>query len=126
MTRQTRRTLLKRSVAAAGGLVLARPAMASADAAGRVRLPVAGVTTVYSVNSHSDVILGKILEGFQQEGGPGPELELVSLYVEQFPDNDVARRLVRKHGFRLAKTIDEAVNLGGDDVGVAGVLHYCG
>ena len=34
----------------------------------------------------------------------------------------MSRELARKYGFRLAKTIDEAVNLGGNQVGVAGVL----
>ncbi|MBI2477882.1 MAG: hypothetical protein HYV60_04325, partial [Planctomycetia bacterium] len=42
-------------------------------------LPVAAVVTSYAENSHADVILGKILNGFDQQGGSGPDLKLVSL-----------------------------------------------
>lgn len=85
-------------------------------------LPVAGVVTVYQRNSHADVILGKILEGYQQDGGPGPGLKLASLYVDQTPAADLSRALAEKHGFRLAKTVDEAITLGTDRLQVAGVL----
>ena len=122
MKSQTRRTFLKRSLATTG-LVLSQECDAwSANQAKRPKRPVAGVATVYRRNSHAHVILGKILEGFNQDGGPGPDLELVSLYMDQYPEGDMSRELAKKYGFRLAKTIDEAINLGGDTVQVAGVL----
>jgi hypothetical protein len=121
MKSQSRRTFLGRSLALTGGLLLGSKSRA-AEQAKRPKLPVAGVVTVYRRNSHAHVILGKILEGFKQQGGPGPDLELVSLYVDQVPDGDMSRELAKKHGFRLAKTIDEAINFGGDNVAVAGVL----
>jgi hypothetical protein len=83
---------------------------------------VAGVVTVYQRNTHADVILGKILEGFNQDGGPGPNLRLVSLYVDQIPMGDISRGLAKKHGFRLCATIDEALTLGGKDLVVDGVI----
>ena len=119
---QTRREFLRRSLAATGGLLLTGQESWSIDRVRRPKLPVAGVATVYRRDSHADVVLGKILEGWNQDGGPGPDLELVSLYLDQYPKNDMSRTLAKKHGFRLAKTIDEAINLGGDKVGVAGVL----
>lgn len=85
-------------------------------------LPVAGVVTVYTRNSHADVLLGKILEGFRQDGGPGPDLQLVSLYTDQVPPGDLSRSLAERHGFRLARSIDEAITLGTNRVQVAGVL----
>lgn len=88
----------------------------------REKLPVAGVVTVYHRNSHADVILGKILEGFQQDGGAGPDLKLVSLYVDQLSDGDLSRDLAHQHGFRLARTIEEAITLGTSAVQVRGVL----
>ncbi len=88
----------------------------------REKLPVAGVITVYSKSSHADVILGKILEGFQQDGGAGPDLKLVSLYVDQLPDGDLSRELAQKHGIRLSTTIDDALTLGTNELQVKGVL----
>ena len=83
---------------------------------------VAAVVTVYRKNSHADVLVGKILEGWQQDGGPGPALELVSLYVDQFPEEDLSVKLSQKHGFRMCKTIREAITLGSNEVAVDGVL----
>jgi hypothetical protein len=83
---------------------------------------VAAVVTEYRLNSHADVIVGKILEGFDHKGGGFPDLELVSMYVDQFPDNDMSRALAKKHGFRLCQTIDEALTLGGNKLVVDGVL----
>ena len=37
---------------------------------------VAAVVTEYRRHSHADVIVSKILEGFDHQGGPGPNLQL--------------------------------------------------
>ena len=121
----TRRRFLHSSLAGSAGLTwLGSGAFsgALADDKPRRKLPVAGVTTVYHHNSHADVILGKILEGWEQDGGPGPDLELVSLYTDQIPENDLSVGLAQKHGFLRAKTIHEALTLGTDKLAVAGVL----
>ena len=83
---------------------------------------VAAVVTVYRKNSHADVLIGKILEGWKQDGGDGPGLRLASLYVDQFPSDDLSRTLATKHGFPLASTIREAITLGTNSVAVDGVL----
>ncbi len=92
------------------------------QAAERPKLPVAAVVTVYREFSHTDVLVGKILEGWQQDGGVGPDLKLASIYVDQVGPDDLTRKLADKHGFRIAQTIDEAITLGTDQVQVAGVL----
>jgi len=124
LARPTRRELLKAGVAAAAGAMLpgAFGGRSWGLESGREKLPVAAVVTVYTEMSHADVLVGKILEGWQQDGGPGPDLQLASLYVDQVGDRDLSRGLAEKHGFRLARTIDEAVTLGTDEVQVAGVL----
>lgn len=85
-------------------------------------LPVAAVVTEYRETSHADVIVGKILNGYDQQGGFGPALKLVSLYTDQVPDADLSRDLAKKHGFRIASSIDDALTLGTDQLQVAGVL----
>lgn len=104
------------------GNVLTASTDETSPAAAAPRLPVAGVVTVYRRNSHADVILGKILEGYQQDGGPGPGLRLASLYVDQSGKGDLARDLAQKHGFPICESIDQALTLGSDELQVAGVL----
>ena len=84
--------------------------------------PVAVVTTIYFRNSHADVIAGKILEGLNYDGKNLYGLRVASMYVDQFDDRDMSRDLAKKHGFRLCKTIDEALTLGTDKLAVDGVL----
>jgi hypothetical protein len=83
---------------------------------------VAAVVTVYTRHSHADVIVGKILEGYLHDGRDRPRMRLASLYVDQFPDGDLSRALARRHNFRIFDTIEGALTLGGDRVGVDGVL----
>jgi hypothetical protein len=83
---------------------------------------VAGVVTVYRRGSHADVLIGKVLEGYLHDGGPGPNLRLVSLYADQHPAGDLGPALAKKHGFRLCETVEEALTLGGKDLAVDGVI----
>ena len=117
----TRRQVL-RDLGIGGLASLAGPSLSAASRPRRKKLPVAAVVTQYAKFSHADVIIGKILEGWEQTGGPGPDLELVSMYIDQFPEKDLSRGLEKKYGFRIARTIDEAVTLGTNKVPVAGVL----
>ena len=107
----TRRQVL-RDLGIGGLASLAGPSLSAASRPRRKKLPVAAVVTQYAKFSHADVIIGKILEGWEQTGGPGPDLELVSMYIDQFPEKDLSRGLEKKYGFRIARTIDEAVTLG--------------
>src|SRR5438132_6744258 len=83
---------------------------------------VAAIITEYRFHSHADVIVGKILEGFNHDGGPGPNLHLVSMYVDQFPAGDMSRGLAKKHGFTICDTVESALTLGTKQLVVDGVL----
>lgn len=83
---------------------------------------VAAVITAYEHGLHADVLIGKILEGWKQDGGSGPLLTLSSMYVEQFTDNDMARAMGDKYNVPLFDTIERAVTVGGDRVAVDGVI----
>jgi hypothetical protein len=83
---------------------------------------VAGIVTVYHRGTHADVLIGKILEGYLQDGGPGPNLQLVSLYVDQHPKGDLSPALAKKHGFKLCDSIEQALTLGGKGLAVDGVI----
>lgn len=81
----------------------------------------AAVTTVYRPRSHSHHIVGRFLQGFSFQGQMiRPPFEVVRMYVDQYPENDLARGLQKKFGFELTKTVAEA--LGGDKLDVDAVL----
>lgn len=83
---------------------------------------VAAIVTAYERGLHADVLLGKILEGWEQKGGPGPALKLASMYVEQFTDRDMARPMAEKHGVPIFNTIEQAITVGGNSIPVDGVI----
>lgn len=83
---------------------------------------IAAVVTEYRRNSHADVIVGKILEGYGHDRQAFPNLRLVSMYVDQFPANDMSRALAKQHNFTIYDSIAGAVTLGRNEVAVDGVL----
>jgi hypothetical protein len=83
---------------------------------------VAAVVTVYRRGTHADVLIGKILEGYLHDGGAGPQLQLVSLYVDQHGPGDLGTDLAKKHGFKLCETIEQALTLGTGQLAVHGVI----
>ncbi|MCS6896487.1 MAG: hypothetical protein NZM29_00815 [Nitrospira sp.] len=83
---------------------------------------VAAAVTTYHRHSHADVILTKLLEGPLHDGKNLFRLKLVSLYVDQVGPNDMSAELARRHGFRLCRSIDEALTSGGDTLAVDAFL----
>ncbi len=84
---------------------------------------IAVVTTAYYHNSHADVIASRLLQGYNlDDREPYPNLKLVSLYVDQFPDNDKSRKLAERYRFPIYDSVDKALTLGGDKLAVDGVL----
>ncbi|QDU49130.1 hypothetical protein [Gimesia panareensis] len=121
MTLMNRRHWLQQTSAASLPFFLSEN-LFGAESKSRPALPVAAIVTEYTPNSHADVLVGKILEGFQQQGGPGPDLKLAALYTDQVPERDMSRALSRKYGFPITDSIEEAITLGTKQVQVAGVL----
>jgi hypothetical protein len=84
---------------------------------------IAAVITEYRPNSHADVIIGKYLEGFNQDDRPPyPRSKIVSMFTEQVPKADMSRERARKYGVPVYRTVAETLTLGGERLAVDGVL----
>lgn len=100
---------------------LTRRALLAALAADN-RPKVACVLNVYFPNSHADVFMGRLLEGYRLDGqSHRPRVQTVSLYVDQFPPNDMAREQAEEYGVKIYKSVKEALCLGTDKLAVDGV-----
>ena len=109
-----------RSLSVAALAVAASAPVALAN--GQRTIRIAGVGTVYEQNSHCDVIFGKLLEGWRQDNGPGPNMEIAGLYMDQFPDDDMARELAKQYDFPIFESVREALTLGTNKLQCDGVI----
>ena len=46
----------------------------------------------------------------------------MSLYIDQFPENDLARATAKRHGVPIHPTVEDALTLGGSNLAVDGVV----
>lgn len=115
----SRRDFLATSGTAVGALALG----GSAFGANKKRKKLAVVATIYRENSHADHIAGRFLTGYTVKGEHHrPDYDVVSMHVEQIGNNDLSRGLSKKFGFRMCKTVSEALTLDAGALAVDGVL----
>jgi hypothetical protein len=113
----------RRQMIASGVAGAAAVSQASAQSAKKT---VAAIVTMYTndgrLNTHANVIIGRLLNGYSPNGVfTGPRTRLVSMYTDQVPPADLSRGLSEKHGFQIFPTIREALTLGGEDLAVDAV-----
>ncbi len=93
---------------------------ATESRAATVRPRVACILNAYFPNSHADVFLSRLLDGYRLNGAwHAPRLQPVSFYVDQFPFNDMARDQAKEYGIRICTTVAEAIE-GVDGIAVIG------
>jgi hypothetical protein len=87
------------------------------------RKKIATIITEYRLNSHADCIVTRLLEGYEYNGERrAPQVEVVSMYTDQVPANDMSRDMAAKHNVRIFPTIREALTGGGNKLAVEGVV----
>src|SRR5215468_10844394 len=113
----TRRTFL------AAGAALAMPAFATSGDKQDARKKLVIVTTEWRVRSHAWHMGERFLVGYPIDGKwHRPPLDVVSVYVDQTPANDLSRKRAEEFGFTLYPKIAQALRRGGDKLAVDAVL----
>jgi hypothetical protein len=110
----TRRTFLSGAVAAMATRV---------RAADEPRKRVAFLGTEVRTHSHAQHFLDRMTLGYGWDGRwQQPRVEVASVYIDQFPERDLARERIKRHQLKQFPTIAEALTLGGDKLAVDGVV----
>lgn len=121
MTMWGRRTFLGQTLRLAGAAVIGAADRLSAAAPPRPK--VAAIVTEFRHRSHAHVLLENFLEPYLFNGvWRTPAVDIASLFVDQFPDKDMAREVSRSYKVPIQRTIAEALCLGGKHLAVDGVL----
>ena len=90
----------------------------------RTRPRIAAVVTEYRRYSHAQHILDRYLMGYGWNNQHHlPPVDLVSLYVDQQPENDLSQARAQEFPqLKIYPSIEEALTLGGEELAVDGVL----
>ncbi len=110
--------------ALAGGAMLPQligaPAAAS-EAAPRKRIAFLG--TCLFRHSHAQHFLDRFSAGYATGGNwVAPRVDVASVFVDQFPENDIGRERIAKYGHRQFSSVADALTLGGSELAVDGVV----
>src|SRR5204863_212652 len=71
---------------------------------------VAAVNSIFRLRSHAYHIIGRMVFGFQKDGlHHQPNLQVVRMYDDQAPADDLGPSFCRRHGIELVKTPAEAL-----------------
>jgi len=84
---------------------------------------IAIVTTIYRYLSHGQHMGDRFLVGYPHQGAwHKPNVQVVSLYVDQKPEGDLSEARAKEFGFQVYPTIAEALRCGGNKLAVDAVL----
>ena len=108
---------------AATGLA-SRGVLAQQPASPERKLRVAAINSIFRLRSHAYHIVGRMVFGFQKDGlHHQPNLEVVRMYDDQAPADDLGPSFCRRHGIELVKTVADALGgAGGLDVDAVALI----
>lgn len=88
------------------------------------RPKLAALATIYHKYAHAQHIVDRLLDGYGWNGTHHkPEMDLVSLYVDQVDQRDLSKERAARHpGMKIYPTIAETLTLGTDKLAVDGVV----
>ena len=87
------------------------------------RKKIAFLGTEVRQHSHAQHFLDRHTLGYAWKSGwLAPQLDVASVYIDQFPDGDLGRQRIQRHNLRQFPSIAEALTLGGSKLAVDGVV----
>ncbi len=127
LTSPSRRSFLAQLSTLAGAAVAtpvpARSEIPPAAQPSSARKKIAFLGTVVRTHSHAQHFLDRLTLGYGWRGAwQDPRVEVASVYIDQFPENDLARERVARHRLNLYPTIADALTLGAGRLAVDGVV----
>jgi hypothetical protein len=115
--------LSRRSFIASGAATAALACLPLRAANPAARKKIALIGTEVRRLSHAQHFIDRFLLGYTWNGAwRRPEVDLVSLYIDQFPEGDLARATAKRHGVPIHASIAEALTLGTGKLAVDGVV----
>ncbi|EON79058.1 hypothetical protein ADIS_0475 [Lunatimonas lonarensis] len=85
---------------------------------------IALIANIYRNSAHADVIATKIFAGIPtDEGMVTPEIQIVSVWIDQIGENDTGVRISEMNGATVYPTIAEALTLEGNTLAVDAVIY---
>ena len=115
----SRRTFLE--IAAASGLAAHLGCSGKPPAKKRKKLAI--IASIWSYLSHAQHFGDRFLVGYPRKGQwHHPEMDVVSLYVDQKPEGDQSQARADQFGFQVYPTVQEALRCGEDKLAVDAVL----
>jgi hypothetical protein len=120
----TRRSFLRATAAATAAATAVGHSSANPSAAAAPqRKKIALIGTAVYVHSHAQHFLDRLALGYTWAGQwHEPQVDLVSLYIDQFPANDLARSRAKRYNIPIFPTIADALTLGTGKLAVDGVV----
>ena len=112
----------RREFLAAGAAAVLSPTFLQAS---QQRAPkrVAFLGTEVRQHSHAQHFLDRLTLGYTWRGRwQPPRVQVASVYIDQFPEGDLGRQRIERHGLRSFPSIAEALTLGGAQLAVDGVV----
>lgn len=124
LANSSRRDFLRHAAAAGAGLgFLTAGGNRLWGADDQPRPKVAAVITEFTYRSHAHVILENFLKPYLFNGQwTDSGMDVVALYVDQFPEREMARDVSKQFKLPIYPTIREALCRGGDNLAVDAVL----
>ena len=118
----SRRSFLS-TLGAAGAGAVCVPQLFAAESPSTPHKKLAVITTEWRYHSHAWHMAERFLVGYPLQGRwHHPPFDVVSAYVDQFPENDLSRKRSEEFGFPIYKSVAEALRCGGDKLAVDAVL----